>query len=396
MNRLSAEATGRLTEKVLALTQALIERPSVTPDDAGCLDLIGERLARLGFTLERIDVGGTSNLWATLGQGAPLFAFAGHTDVVPTGPLEEWRTPPFTPTIQNGVLYGRGAADMKSSLAAMVVATEELISQWQGKTRGTLAWLLTSDEEGPGTHGTKMVMDILTKRGIHIDQCIVGEPSSSERTGDVIRTGRRGSLNLAMTIRGIQGHVAYPEQVNNPIHRLAPALAEWCAVRWDEGSADFPPTSMQVTHVSAGAGAVNVVPGELKLLANFRYSTALTPAEIEAQTEQIFTRHGIDFSTDWSLSGSPFLTPRGNYTALINDCIHHVCGYPTHFSTSGGTSDGRFIAPTGTALVELGPVNSTIHKVNECVAVSELAPLAQIYYQVLARVLLEQETGALS
>jgi succinyl-diaminopimelate desuccinylase len=375
-----------LAGRVLDLTRELISRASVTPDDAGCLELIGERLRVLGFNLERIDAGGTSNLWATLGTGEPVFAFAGHTDVVPTGPLDEWESPPFEPSIRNGFLYGRGAADMKASLAAMVVATEEFVKGLHGKPAGTVAYLLTSDEEGPGTYGTKMVMERLTARGVHIDRCIVGEPSSSIRTGDVIRTGRRGSLNLALTVRGIQGHVAYPEQVDNPIHRIAPALAEWCAIRWDEGSADFPPTSMQVTHVSAGAGAVNVVPGELRLLANFRFSNCVTEQDIQRRTTDLLARHGVDFSAEWSLSGHPFLTPRGDYTHLINECIRGVCGHPTEFSTSGGTSDGRFIAPTGTALVELGPVNATIHKVNERVALAELEPLTRIYLEVLRRV----------
>ena len=372
-----------LEYRVLELTRELISRPSVTPDDAGCLDIISKRLRPLGFNLERIDAGGTSNLWATLGTGGPVFAFAGHTDVVPTGPIEEWESPPFEPTIRDGYLYGRGAADMKTSLAAMVVATEEFIAGSRKGPAGTLAYLLTSDEEGPGTYGTKMVMDVLTSRGMHIDRCIVGEPSSSIRTGDVIRTGRRGSLNLSMTVHGIQGHVAYPEQVENPIHRLAPALAEWCAIRWDEGSEDFPPTSMQVTHVSAGAGAVNVVPGELRLLANFRFSNCLSEEDIQRRTNELFANHGVRFTAQWSLSGRPFLTRRGAYTHLINDCISRVCGHGTEFSTSGGTSDGRFIAPTGTELVELGPVNATIHKVNERVALTELEPLARVYLEVL-------------
>jgi len=375
-----------LAGRVLELTKELISRASVTPDDAGCLNLIGHRLRSLGFNLERIDAGGTSNLWATLGTGGPVFAFAGHTDVVPTEPLEEWESPPFEPTIRNGFLYGRGAADMKTSLAAMVVATEEFVRESRTGPAGTLAYLLTSDEEGPGTYGTKMVMEVLTSRGTFIDRCIVGEPSSSTRTGDVIRTGRRGSLNLALTVHGIQGHVAYPEQVDNPIHRIAPALAEWCAIRWDEGSEDFPPTSMQVTHVSAGAGAVSVVPGELRLLANFRFSNCLSETDIQRRTNELFEKHGVRFTAQWNLSGRPFLTRRGEYTHLINDCITNVCGHGTEFSTSGGTSDGRFIAPTGTELVELGPVNATIHKVNERVALTELEPLTQVYLEVLRHV----------
>jgi len=376
------------TQRVLELARQLIERPSVTPDDAGCLELIGERLAKVGFTLERMDAGGVSNLWATLGHGAPVFAFAGHTDVVPAGPLDAWTHNPFTATIDDGYVYGRGTADMKSSLAAMVVATEDFVAANERRFSGTLAFLLTSDEEGPSIHGTRHVMQVLRDRSLHIDRCVVGEPSSTAVIGDVIRNGRRGSLNLEIRIKGVQGHVAYPEQVINPIHRLAPALAELCAVVWDEGSANYPPTSMQVTNVQAGAGAVNVVPGELSMLINFRFSNALTALDIQQRTEAIFARHQLDFAAAWALSGNPFLTEPGDFTEVVRDSIRAVNGVESSLSTSGGTSDGRFIAPTGTALVELGPVNATIHKINERIAISELAPLARIYTNILQRTLL--------
>ncbi len=376
------------TERVLELARQLVKRPSVTPDDAGCLELIGQRLASVGFTLERMDTGGVSNLWATLGQGAPVFAFAGHTDVVPTGPLDAWTHHPFKATIVDGYLYGRGTADMKSSLAAMVVATEDFVAKNAGHFNGTLAFLLTSDEEGPSIHGTRHVMQVLKDRPLHIDCCVVGEPSSTAVTGDVLRNGRRGSLNLEIRVKGLQGHVAYPEQVINPIHRLAPALAELCAVVWDEGSANYPPTSMQVTNIHAGTGAVNVVPGELSMLVNFRFSNALTAADIQQCTEAIFVRHQLDFAATWTLSGNPFLTEPGDLTDLVRDSIRAVNGVDSSLSTSGGTSDGRFIAPTGTALVELGPVNATIHKIDERIAIAELAPLAHIYANILQRILL--------
>lgn len=376
-----------LTGRVLELTRQLIEKPSVTPDDAGCLELIGERLAKAGFTLERMDAGGVANLWATLGHGTPVFAFAGHTDVVPTGPLDAWTYPPFKATIVDGYLYGRGTADMKSSLAAMVVATEDFVAANTGRFNGTLAFLLTSDEEGPGIHGTRHVMQMLGNRKLHIDCCVVGEPSSTAVTGDVIRNGRRGSLNLDVKVRGVQGHVAYPEQVVNPIHRLAPALAELCSEVWDKGSANYPPTSMQITNIQAGAGAVNVVPGELSMLINFRFSNALTAADIQQRTEAIFARHELDLTATWNLSGNPFLTEPGTFTDLVRASIRTANGVETSLSTSGGTSDGRFIAPTGTALVELGPVNATIHKIDERIAVAELAPLARIYTNILQRTL---------
>ena len=376
-----------LTPRVLDLTRQLIEKPSVTPDDAGCLELIGGRLAEAGFRLERLDAGGVANLWATLGHGAPVFAFAGHTDVVPPGPVEAWTHDPFTATLVDGYVYGRGAADMKASLAAMVIATEDFIEANGGRFNGTLAFLLTSDEEGPSIHGTRHVMQVLGNRPLRIDYCVVGEPSSTGVTGDVIRNGRRGSLNLEITVKGIQGHVAYPESVINPIHRLAPALAELCAEVWDTGSANYPPTSMQVSNIHAGTGVVNVVPGELTMLINFRFSNALTAADIQKRTEAIFARHELDFTATWALSGNPFLTEPCAFTDHVRASVRDVNGVETALSTSGGTSDGRFIAPTGTALIELGPVNATIHKIDERIALSELAPLAQIYTNILHRLL---------
>lgn len=385
MDKLAQSET--LTTRVLELTRQLIEKPSVTPDDAGCLELIGKRLTKLGFTLERMDAGGVANLWATVGQGAPVFAFAGHTDVVPTGPVEAWTHHPFTATVVDGYLYGRGTADMKTSLAAMVVATEDFIEANSGRFSGTLAFLLTSDEEGPSIHGTRHVMQVLGSRPLHIDYCVVGEPSSTAVTGDVIRNGRRGSLNLELAVMGIQGHVAYPESVINPIHRLAPALADLCAEVWDEGSANYPPTSMQVSNIHAGTGAVNVVPGELSTLVNFRFSNALTAEDIQKRTEAIFARHELDFTASWALSGNPFLTEPCVFTDHVRASVRAVNGVETALSTSGGTSDGRFIAPTGTALVELGPVNATIHKIDERIALSELAPLTRIYTNILHRLL---------
>ncbi len=368
---------------VLALTEALIARRSVTPEDAGCLDLISNRLEAIGFECERLDKGGVSNLWATVGSGAPVFAFAGHTDVVPTGPVEEWRTAPFEPSQRNGLLYGRGAADMKSSLAAMVVAVEGFVAD--GPTSGTLAFLLTSDEEGPAEFGTRYVMDQLASRGTCIDYCVVGEPSSSRALGDVVRNGRRGSLNVVIRVAGVQGHVAYPEQVRNPIHLSARVLANWTNEVWDEGNDCYPPTSLQISNIHAGTGATNVVPGELEITANFRFSTEVTAEQLRSRTEAIFA--DLDCSFDWQLSGQPFLTEPGPFTDAILASIRAVTGTDGQLSTSGGTSDGRFIAPTGTKLVELGPINDTIHKIDECVRVDDLEPLAQIYTNILEQFL---------
>jgi len=371
---------------VLDLSRALIARPSVTPDDAGCQALLAERLGALGFTCRDMPFAEVSNLWAVRGDEGPLFVFAGHTDVVPTGPLERWASPPFEPTIRDGFLYGRGAADMKSSLAAMLVATERFLAV-RPDHAGRIAFLITSDEEGPARHGTRAVVDALTAAGERLDYCVVGEPSSDQALGDTVRVGRRGSLNGLLTVHGIQGHVAYPQLADNPIHRLAPALAELAATRWDDGNAHFPPTSFQASNVAAGTGAGNVIPGELTLEFNFRFCTEQTAAGLQDRVVEILDRHGLRYDLDWALSGEPFLTSGGPLVEAVSASIRSVTGLDTELSTSGGTSDGRFIAPTGCQVVEIGPCNATIHKVDERVALTELEPLAEIYQGILDRLL---------
>lgn len=378
---------------VLELTCNLVRRRSVTPEDAGCLALIGERLTQAGFRVEHLRYGEVDNLWATHGLDnkpgtTPTLAFLGHTDVVPSGPEASWQSPPFEPTIRDGLLYGRGAADMKGSVAAMVVALEQFVMAHPDH-RGRVGLLLTSDEEGPtNLDGVRRVVEHFRASGEHIDWCVVGEPSSKQRLGDLIRVGRRGSLSATLTVRGVQGHVAYPEKALNPIHAFAPALAELGAERWDEGNADFPPTSFQVSNLHAGTGATNVIPGELTALINFRYSTASTAAELRARTEALLHRHNLDFSVEWNLSGEPFLTPPGG---LLRETVAAVCrescGEDAEQSTGGGTSDGRFIAPMGADVVELGPVNATIHKVDECVSVADLERLPTLYQAVCERLL---------
>jgi len=368
------------------LARALIARPSVTPDDAGCQALLGERLARAGFVIEPMRFGAVDNLWARRGTTGPLFVFAGHTDVVPPGPLADWHSDPFEPVIRDGCLYGRGAADMKSSIAAMVTACERFL-QAHADHRGSIAFLLTSDEEGPSVDGTVKVIEALTARGEAIDWCLVGEPSSRDVTGDVIKNGRRGSLNGVLRVRGQQGHVAYPQLADNPIHRAAPALAELAAVEWDAGNAHFPPTSFQISNIHAGTGAENVIPGELEVVFNLRFSTEWTADALQARVAQILSRHGLDYQLQWRLSGQPFLTPAGELVEAARSAIRTIAGIDTELSTSGGTSDGRFIAPTGAQVVELGPRNATIHKTNECVTVSELDTLSGIYEQVLVLLL---------
>ena len=371
---------------VLELAQALIARQSVTIDDAGCLDLIGARLAALGFTLERIDVGGVSNLWARRGTARPLLCFAGHTDVVPPGPLEKWASPPFSPVIRDGHLYGRGAADMKSSLAAFVVAIERFVAACPAH-QGSVALLLTSDEEGDAVDGTVRVVEALKARNETIDCCIVGEPTSAQRFGDMIKNGRRGSLSARLVVKGIQGHVAYPERVRNPVHQAAPALAELAATRWDEGNEYFPPTSFQISNVRAGTGAGNVVPGEMEVLFNIRFSTASTVAGLQSRVHGILDRHGLEYEIHWTLGGKPFLTPRGRLVDVTIAAIHEATGRTPELSTSGGTSDGRYIADICPEVVEFGPLNATIHKIDECVAVADLEPLARVYQGVLQRLL---------
>jgi len=370
----------------LALARELIRRPSVTPNDAGCQPLMAERLAALGFAIEPMRFGNVDNLWARRGSDGPLFCFAGHTDVVPPGPLDQWESNPFDPQVRDGRLYGRGACDMKGSLAAMITATEAFLAAYPDH-RGSIAFLITSDEEGPATDGTVRVVETLSARGEQIHYALVGEPSSHQRLGDIVKIGRRGSLNGLLHVRGKQGHVAYPQLADNPVHRAAPALADLCAEVWDQGNPHFPPTSFQISNVQAGTGADNVIPGELTALFNLRFSTELTPELIERRIEGILGRHGLDYRIDWRLSGNPFLTEPAELYAATRAAIEAETGHPPTPSTTGGTSDGRFIAPTGAQVLELGPVNATIHKINECVAVDELDRLSAIYQRILTRLL---------
>ncbi len=364
----------------------LIARPSVTPEDRGCLDLIAARLAPLGFRFERIDVGGVCNLWARRGDGGPVLTFAGHTDVVPTGPLDAWDSPPFEPTVRGDQLFGRGAADMKTSLAAFVTAIERFVAAHPDHA-GSITLLLTSDEEGVATHGTVKVVEALAGRGERLDYCIVGEPTSVATLGDTIKNGRRGSLSGTLRVKGIQGHVAYPQLARNPIHDLAPALAELTAIRWDEGNEFFPPTTWQVSNIHAGAGANNVIPGLCEVLFNFRFASVSSADDLKRRTHEVLDRHGLDYELDWHLSGKPFLTGRGKLVAALSDAIRNTVGVDTELSTSGGTSDGRFIADICREVVEFGPVNATIHKVNECVALDAIEPLSVIYERTLAALL---------
>jgi succinyl-diaminopimelate desuccinylase len=370
----------------LELTRALIACPSVTPADAGCQALMTERLAASGFSIETLQFGSVTNLWARRGDAGPVLCFAGHTDVVPTGPLEEWRSDPFTPVIRDGVLYGRGAADMKSGLAAMVTATEEFVAAHPDH-RGSIAFLITSDEEGPSVDGTKRVVEALKARGETIDWCIVGEPSSGQSVGDTIKIGRRGSLSGRLTVHGVQGHVAYPQLAENPVHTLAPALAELTARTWDAGDAFFQPTTFQISNLNAGTGAPNVIPGELKARFNLRYSPVQTVEVLKKTVEDILGRHGVRHTIEWYVSGEPFYTPPGELSQAAVDAITAVTGAAPQLSTGGGTSDGRFIAPLGAQVVELGVTNATIHKVNECVRVEEIGLLHRMYRGVLERLL---------
>ncbi len=370
----------------LELTRALIACPSVTPADAGCQALMTARLAASGFSIETLQFGSVTNLWARRGDAHPVLCFAGHTDVVPTGPLEEWRSDPFTPVIRDGVLYGRGAADMKSGLAAMVTATEEFVAAHPDH-RGSIAFLITSDEEGPSVDGTKRVVEALKARGESIDWCIVGEPSSGQTVGDTIKIGRRGSLSGRLTVHGVQGHVAYPQLAENPVHTLAPALAELTARTWDAGDAFFQPTTFQISNLNAGTGAPNVIPGELKARFNLRYCPVQTVEALKKTVEDILARHGVRHTIEWYVSGEPFYTPPGELSQAAVDAITAVTGTAPQLSTGGGTSDGRFIAPLGAQVVELGVTNATIHKVNECVRVEEIGLLHRMYRGVLERLL---------
>ncbi|MDO8959366.1 MAG: succinyl-diaminopimelate desuccinylase, partial [Rhodocyclaceae bacterium] len=356
----------------LELAKALIARRSITTEDAGCLDLIAARLAPLGFVCERIDstgpTGHVCNLWARRGTARPLIVFAGHTDVVPPGPVEQWQSDPFAPTERNGMLYGRGAADMKTSVAAAVVAVERLLTT--AEPQGSIAFLLTSDEEGDATDGTVRVVETLAQRGETIDCCIVGEPTSVKQQGDMIKNGRRGSLSGKLVVKGIQGHVAYPEKLNNPIHRAAPALAELAATRWDAGNEFFPPTSFQISNIHAGAGVTNVVPGTLEVLFNFRFSTPSTADGLQNRVHEILDRHQLEYDLHWTLGGRPFLTTPGRLVTALTAAIHAETGITPTLSTTGGTSDGRFIATICPEVVEFGPVNATIHQIDECVALA--------------------------
>lgn len=379
---MSAELQPAVLSPAIALTADLMRRASVSPEDKGCLDVLGARLEKVGFNNERIDFPPVSNLWSKHGSGRPLLCFAGHTDVVPSGPREEWQTDPFDPVIRDGILYGRGAADMKSGLAAMTIAAERFVTK-HPQHKGTIAFLLTSDEEGPSVDGTRRVMQVLEARPEKIDWCVVGEPSSGDRLGDTIKIGRRGSLSGKLTVHGVQGHVAYPHLAENPVHLLAPALAELASREWDKGNEFFQPTTFQVSNLSAGTGAPNVIPGELKARFNIRFSTEQTVEKMQATITEILDRHKVNYTLEWFISGLPFFTPPGPLSNATQQAIKEFTGLTAELSTTGGTSDGRFIAPTGASVVELGVGNATIHKVNECVRMADVDTLANLYERVL-------------
>jgi succinyl-diaminopimelate desuccinylase len=381
-----ASATTDPATPTLALACDLIARKSQTPDDAGCQAVLRARLEPLGFRCETVLSNGVTNLWARRGVAHPVVCFAGHTDVVPTGPRAAWQSDPFVPTQRDGYLYGRGAADMKSSVAAFVVAVERLIAA-RAKLNGSIALLITSDEEGPATDGTVKVVEKLRAAGESLDYCIVGEPSSVDRLGDMIKNGRRGTLSGTLIVHGVQGHVAYPHLATNPIHVVAPAIAELASMRWDEGDEYFPPTTWQVSNIHAGTGATNVIPGTLELAFNFRHATASTRESLEQRFEAVLRRHRIDFDLRWTGWGRPFLTPRGKLVQVVSEAVREVCGITPELSCTGGTSDGRFIADICREIVELGPVNASIHKLNERVAVVDLEPLAEIYQRTVERLL---------
>lgn len=370
----------------LELTKDLISRSSVTPNDEGCQALLAERLKNMGFKIENLRFGETDNLWARRGTEAPLFAFAGHTDVVPTGPEENWKFPPFTPTIDNGMLYGRGTADMKSSIACMLTACERFIKE-NPNHKGSIAFLITSDEEGPAHDGTVKVIETLEARNEKINWCLVGEPSSTDKVCDVIKNGRRGSIGCTLTVKGKQGHVAYPHLAKNPIHEFAPVLKILTETEWDQGNEYFPPTTFQVSNINSGTGATNVIPGKCVVVFNFRFSTAITDTQIRQRVEALLNEHNVDYDIEWALSGQAFLTERGDLVDATLNAIKNTCGYDAELSTAGGTSDGRFIAPTGAQVVELGPLNATIHQVNECVSVDDLEVLSDVYENILKNLL---------
>lgn len=370
----------------LELAIDLVSRNSVTPEDKGCQEVMIARLEAIGFRIERKRFGVVDNFWARRNDSAPLLAFAGHTDVVPTGPLESWHSHPFKPEIRDGHLFARGAADMKGSLAAMVTACERFVAA-HPKHKGSIAFLITSDEEGPSIDGTVQVVAALEARGEKMDYCIVGEPTATDKIGDVIKNGRRGSLNGTLTVNGVQGHVAYPQLAANPVHLAAAALAELTAEHWDDGNEFFPPTSFQISNIHAGTGATNVIPGELEVVFNFRFSTESSDDGLRLRVRKILDKHELDYKIDWSLSGNPFLTAAGALVDATRESIKEVIGIDTELSTTGGTSDGRFIAPTGTQVLEFGPRNATIHKVNECVSVEDLDTLSACYEKILEKLL---------
>lgn len=370
----------------LDLTCELIRRRSVTPLDDGCQQLMIERLEALGFCVVRLPFGDVENFWAVHGKNGPTLCFAGHTDVVPTGPENDWQRPPFEPKIESGILYGRGAADMKGSLAAMITSVERFLADHQDH-RGQIAFLITSDEEGIAVDGTVKVVEWLREQNAIPEWCIVGEPSSSKQVGDVVKNGRRGSLGAELTVKGIQGHVAYPHLADNPIHRIAPALAELAAESWDNGNDFFPATSFQVSNIQGGTGATNVIPGKVHVVFNFRFSTEVTAEQLRQRTGAILDKHNLDYDIKWHLSGQPFLTAEGELVEATVASIREVTGLSTELSTAGGTSDGRFIAPFGTQVVELGPVNATIHKVDECASVADIDQLSIIYQRILEKLL---------
>ncbi|KQQ96815.1 succinyl-diaminopimelate desuccinylase [Massilia sp. Leaf139] len=374
------------TSRTQELAAELIALDSITPNDKGCQQRLSELLAPLGFVCERIESNGVTNLWARKGTASPVFVFAGHTDVVPTGPVQQWSSEPFTPTVRDGKLYGRGAADMKTSIAAMVVACEEFVASHPDH-KGSIAFLITSDEEGPAVDGTAIVCDLLEERGVTLDYCLVGEPTSAHILGDMIKNGRRGSLSGVLVIKGVQGHIAYPHLARNPIHQAAPALAELAAEVWDEGNEYYAPTSWQVSNIHAGTGANNVIPGQLTLEFNFRFSTASTAEGLEARVHAILDHHGLEYDLEWTLSGLPFLTPKGTLSDAVCSAIKHETGVATELSTTGGTSDGRFIARICPQVIECGPPNASIHKIDEHVELRFIDPLKNIYRRTLENLL---------
>ena len=375
-----------MTSATFELARDLISRVSITPNDGGCQDVLAHRLARLGFTIERMRFGDVDNLWARRGSSQPLVCFAGHTDVVPTGPLDQWHSAPFLPTVRDGVLYGRGAADMKSSIAAFITAIEAFLAAHPDHP-GSIALLITSDEEGVAVNGTVKVVDALRARSEMLDYCIIGEPSSVTLLGDTMKNGRRGSLSAELLVRGVQGHIAYPHLSRNPIHQFAPVLAELSAAKWDGGNEYFPPTTWQVSNITAGTGATNVIPGELRVSFNFRFSTASTVEGLKARVLEVLDRHGLDYALTWSVSGRPFLTPKGKLVESLSRAVKTVTGRSPELSTSGGTSDGRFIADICREVVELGPINASIHKLDEHIVLADLEALSRIYQLALADVL---------